>query len=370
MKKRKLAALTFAFIFALNTNVFAKSSVKASTPDTEKVSQEEEIKTLTVEEAVELAIKNSKNLKTIEENQSISEDDLKDTSSDLRYASEYAEVTSFAVQLRNLTNRIANYKASTEIEKQSIELSIIQVFVSIIEAEDKLDLYDQQIALDKKQLDISKLKVDLGLLSQSDYDEQLNSYNKTVAGRESLKNSIDEAYISLNKVLGVDLDKKYKIELDIEYEPLGDVNLQTVIMKALSTNQSIKEKEDAAEVAKYEYEVFSSLYMSGTKEEKEAAYSQSTRAVSDAKTALEQNIRKLYNSIINIETEYNTKIEDLELKKSQLELKELQLSLGKITEIELEDFKYQITSLESNIKSNIYSHDILVRQFNNSDLIS
>ena len=50
-------------------------------------------------------------------------------------------------------------------------------------------------------------------------------------------------------------------------------------------------------------------------------------------------------------------------------MKETQLKLGKITQIELDQFKYSMEQLKAQQESAVRSYDLLVMQFNNSNLI-
>lgn len=361
LKRKGFIRLAAVILTAVMLNSYIVSAAEA----------EEEQEILTVDTAVSLAIKNSTELKNLSENKALAEDDADDANTDLFYATEYTDVTSLSVQLKNLRNNITTYNANEEITKEKIELSVIQYFAAIMKAQDDLMLYDKQLEITDKEMEIAKVKLGLGLLSQNDYDTQLLSYKTLKNDRNNLEISISDAFMSLNKLLGSkDLNKTYELELDIDYAPFDSSrSLSTTITKELSTNQSIKEKENSAEVAKYELDVYSALYSSEKKESKETKYAQAVRSLSDAKTELTQQITDVYNNIIKTEAEYNANIDSLEQKKKDLTVNQLQLSLGKITELDLLNAEYEINKLEAAIQNQIYSHDVLVRQFNNSNLI-
>ena len=60
---------------------------------------------------------------------------------------------------------------------------------------------------------------------------------------------------------------------------------------------------------------------------------------------------------------------ELENLKKQLQITELNLKLGKITAIEIEEHKYEIKKLENTMQEQIYQHELLMRKFKNSALL-
>lgn len=371
LKMIKGAMLVGSFVMAFNTaSAFAANTTESSSTENTSEQSGEDDNVLTVEEATERAIKYSKELKTMSESISLAQDDEKDTNRDLFYASEYNEVTSLAVQLKNLQNNIKNYMANSEVTKQSLELSVIQMFTSIIEAENSLELCDKQLELSQKDLELAELKVQLGLMTENEYNTEKNTYNKIETQRDTISISLDKAYTSLNRILGYDLDEKYAVKLDTEYTPFEEtMPLETKILKAIASSQTISEKEDSVAVAKYELDVYSSLYSNEKKESKQNSYNKASRELDDAKTNLRINITDLYNSIQTMEKQYNDNLAELEQMKTELAVKEVQYSLGKITLLELEKYQYEISSLENTIQNQVYDHDILLRKYENPDLI-
>ncbi len=325
---------------------------------------------LTVEEALELAIKNSNELKNISDKLYLAEDDAEDANHDLFYATEFNEVKSLSVQLKNLRNSIENYKTSSEVEKQKLELSVIELFTAIKQAESSLELFEKQLDISQRQLELSKVKLGLGLITENEYTDEKNNYNKIKTQMETTKISVDEAYTDLNKLLGKDLDEKYELKLDVEYKPFEpEQELETKILKSISSAADIKAKKEAVEVAKYEVDVYSELYSNDKKESKINNYNQASRSLDDAQTDMRVKITNLYNSIYTIENQYKDNTAELEQMKKELEIKKLSLSLGKITQLELDNYEYNIENLENQIQNQIYQHDILVREYENPDLL-
>jgi hypothetical protein len=373
MKKRFFAASLAAMLAVSSVSVYAGpvriKSTKTTTTQTSTAVTDEDDSVLTVDEAVSKAVAYSRTLKTLYENNELNELSADDTRTDLIWSNEYVEVTNLNVELKNLLYSIANYDENVAIEKEKIRLNIIELFAGIISAEDAIDMYDEQIELNERDLKIAEVKKGLGLLSQSEYDAMLVSNNNVKSSKQSLETQLDEAYNSLNKLLGQSLSLRYTVSLDVEYEELGDVNLEYDVSKAVSSSQTIKEKQEAATIAKYKLDVYSHEYSGGYKESAQSNYAQATRALDDAKTSMEASLRTTYNSIQTAETNYSNNLASLEQKKKELEIKKVQLGLGKITQLEYDKAEYEVKQLENTIKQSVYSHYVLVCKYNNPDLL-
>jgi hypothetical protein len=376
MKKRFFAASLAAMLAVSSVSVYAgpvrirstKTTATNSTQTSTDATDEDE-SVLTVDEAVSKAVAYSRTLKTLYENNELNELSADDTRTDLIWSNEYVEVTNLNVELKNLLYSIANYDENVAIEKEKIRLNIVELFAGIISAEDAVDMYEKQIELNERDLQIAEVKKNLGLLSQSEYDGMVVSNNNVKSSKQSLETQLDEAYTSLNKLLGQSLSLRYTVSLDVEYEALGDVNLEYDVSKAVSSSQTIKEKQEAATIAKYKLDVYSHEYSGGYKESAQSNYAQATRALADAKTSIEASLRTTYNSIQTAETNYNNNLANLEQKKNELAIKKVQLDLGKITQLEYDKAEYEIEQLENTIKQSVYSHYVLVSKYNNPDLL-
>jgi outer membrane protein TolC len=343
-----------------------KTTVTAKTP--EVTVQSNNAGELTVDEAVKKAIAYSHDLKTLNENLTLAEDDVDDANSDLHIATEYADVKRLDVQLKNLRKNIQSYTADTEIQKEKIRLSVIEYFAAIIHAEKQLELYEENMEIQSQQIEISKIKLEAGIISQNEYDNAVTSYNKTVSEKQSLEIATNNAYTSLNKLFGDDLNTRYTISLDIDYVPF-DGNLSSTVNKAVSSSQKVIEAEQTMNIAKYEYDVHSGLYSTGSKEEKLNAYAKATRDLADTKTNVETSITNVYNNILTLENTYKTNKDNLEQKEKDLEILKLKAELGKATELEVKQAEYEIKKLEADIQNSIYTHYVLTEEFSNPDLI-
>lgn len=385
--KKRLLCLVMAFTAAFCSSVGA-STIKMLDSGTKIISgaaasgssgdAAAPLNVLTVEDAVKKAVANSSSLKNIDENKDLSQTDLENTSTSIKYYS-YTEGSEpdymdLAVEYKRLVMALSDYDANSEVTKQKIEQSIREYFVSVIKAQNAIDLFEQSMDVQSKQIEIDGVKLKLGLISQTDYNTELNSYNTTKTNIETLRDNLDDAFSNLNVIMGTDQKTKYILEYECDYEPAADeMSLVSIVSKAQSGSYSIRQKKDALEIAKYDYEKYSlSLsdnYSSDTRDQKHAVYNQATRAYGDALDTIESTLTSLYNSLKEMEQNYANNVSTLKSKREQLAVSEKKLELGQITEHELNEEKYNIAELENTITNLEYDHDLLVRQLNNPDLV-
>jgi outer membrane protein TolC len=384
--KKKIICLALALSVLMTSNVFAVNTIlpsgtKLSSGSAKIVTTTEgdaDASSLTIEEAVAKAIANSSSLKTLDDNQELEETNFKNTSTSLTNydsddengANSYLDL---AVQYKRLATSIKNYDDSKEVTKQQLEQSIREYFIAIIEAENEIDLYEQNMAIQEQSIKIDETKLKLGLISQSEYDSAKNTYANLKSNRDTLENKLTSAYSNLNVILGTNTKERYNISYDCTYTREADtIVLASVISKAQSNSYSIKQKKNAVDIAKYDLEKYSlstsSNYSSDTRDTKEATYNKATRDYGDAIDNIEVTITNWYNSLKENEQSYADNISTLELKKSQLSIYETKLELGTITDLELQKYKYEIASLENTVETLKYNHDLLVRKLNNPDL--
>lgn len=334
------------------------------------------VKDLTIDQAVEKAINYSRTLKNIDESVEIAEINEKMA----RYAwqaSDNATATvGYSITLRQLRDNLKNYDKNKEVEKKSIEFNVRQLFYGLKDAEKSIALYDKQIELSKRQLEIYKVMISVGKMSQVDYNAKVTECENLEANRLSIQNSIDAAFRTLNQLMGENVNTKYNIILDdMEFNAVSDdLNLNGAIATGLAANQSLKELADKVELAKYTKDTYYYRSFTGEttsdKETIDSQYAQATRGYEDAKTLLVTKINGLYDDIKNAESEYKQNASKLKDMQSQLLVMETQLSLGKTTQIEVDAYKLSIEQLEAEMESSVRSYDLLLRQFDNSDLIS
>lgn len=355
MKNLKLICILITCIF-LNTTVFATSQYED----------------LTINRATEKAIEYSKTLKTLSENSLLAKESYDEVVKDYLITDQSHESLNLVTRLKNATNKLTNLKASQELEKENIKLSIINFFYSVISAEKELELYKESIDIAEKELRISDVKRKLGLISETEYNSQKLSYDKQVSELSNKELTITNAYRSLNNVLGDSSEKRYNLIIDKQYLTFSSIKdtgntLTSYITNGLSTSNKLTELKQNTDLAKYSVDTYSSLNTSSL-QSLEISYTQAQRILSEAQQNLEQSITDIYNNILKLEDNYSIKLKDLSKQESDITLLEIKYKLGTATELELIKAKYQLKLLELEIQNIIFNHNIYKIKIENINL--
>jgi outer membrane protein TolC len=357
MLKRRIVSLALSAVLALGCVLPAMA---AETTD--------ELQVLTIDEATQKAISYSHKLKSISESIDEAYDEQSDIVDQFNRATEGYNAMDLSTSVRRIRNTIANYELSEETEKISIGFSVKEFFANVILAEKDLELYNQNLEISGKELKVAELKLKLGKISQTEYDNQLNSYKKIESQIISKDNAIKNAYISLNTVLGVsDLETRYQLEYEPEFAEYSGDSLETTITKALSVSQTLLEKQRSYELSAYKLKNFTKLDVDSgeTRTQVQNDVSEQARNLADAKVSLEKEVRSDYDSIVQYQVDYKNACIQLSQLENELEIARVKYSLGKITEIELNKAEYEVENQKASVDKIVYDYTLLVERFDN-----
>lgn len=375
--KRKLIALTLAISAVLSSTTMADQKIvtKRTYVNPVTVNKKEgtttvDKKSITVEEAVEKAIAYSSTLKSAKENQEVAKLNLDDASFAFMYATEWAESDALAATVQNLNMAIRNYKSTQETTKQSIEYNVKKIFYGILDCKRNIKLYEESIALQEKNLKIADVQYKLGKISKTEYDAQYSAYETAKTNKKALENALNTTYASLNVLMGTNITTEYDIIVDTpEYRELGNINVENAMNYAVSTNATLKSAEDNAQTKKYALERYSSVNSSSKREEVLYAYSAATRSVDNTRASIQSAVKTLCENISAQEQTHRDNIKNLATETDKLTVLETQYKLGKTTQVAVDAQQLAVDKLKATIESEVFAHDLLVMQYNNSNLL-
>lgn len=379
MKKLKITAAAMAVIMSLNTaQVFAAVTTAQITQPTQ--AEETAELALTLETATAMAIKNSTTIKELNNNKA-SNDEKADNARDTLFSSgASAAYINYTITMNGLKFDEAVNEQNIVLREKLIAQLVSQGFVSIILAEDSYDEYLANMEIQKKNFNITEVKKQLGMISELDYTSAKQSYDDIVASEDSYKQTITDAYVSLNRIIGEDADKRYELAYDITYEELGSVDLSHQIYLAEDVDTTIKTKQETISSNDYALETYTRrnvndatgeiLDSSTSRESYQRSSSQLSLEISDRRAAIEDGVTSAYNAIIEQEKQYRELTTALANAKKEYEVKKVEMELGKITQLELDTLAYDILTQENVIKNLVYEHAKAITTFTDANLLS
>lgn len=391
MKRKVFLAAFAAFILCLNQMEIAQAkSIVVSKQETQMqethteeqtnavdfltvlaIAQREDAEVLTLDEAIEKAVKNSSALKQSNNSLKLSEKKVDRASNTYLASTSDASISN----LMNLIEQNASYSNSSisrEIEEESLKYSMKQTYVDIINTEREIALEKLMLSNSQKELIVTREKAKLGLLSQKDLADAELAYQTSLTGVQSKQKTLEDAYATFDILIGNNDGTTYQLILEPKYERLElDIPIESYATSKSASDLNVQKLKKEVEVAEQSLKTVNVDYSAGIDSLQEANNSLATAQMnlSDTKEELKNKIISCYNSILQKETEYDDAFAELENLKKTNEINQSKYDMGLITQIELEQTKEQIAQKESSIIQLMYEHMMLVEQLENTYLL-
>lgn len=348
-----------------NTNVFSFVSEL-------EITSNETRENLDIDTAIDMALKNSTELKTANLSLELSEKQVESSQNTVDYNTGSNGLQSILSLIKNQ----ASYKNSEEekaVTEQKIAYEMEQSFIEILNLERDIEISERNIDIQEKNLNISRAKYNMGLLSKQELNEAESSFEKSKENIETQKTNLKNAFKNLNIIIGEsDTSKEYNLLIDVDYEPVEiETSIETYAEARTLESVAVKNAERNLQVTKQSY-VVEQVSDTGTTVslmQAENSVSTSEMSLSDMKENMENQIVNLYNTIKSLETSIENNKKQLSDLNKNLEIAKLKYDMGSISEIELLQSENQVAEMENTIIEQIYQHNQNVKQLENVNLL-
>lgn len=386
VKGRTVAATAVAALL-VSTTAFAAEKPQESIPATEILTIEEaqaleaqKEKELTYEEAVELATKNSSDLRSVAE----TADYLQDLKEDIWDITGSFSVPTVSYQqwvdddiyaiyssIQNISSSMTKNRYSEELTKISLEATVKNYYTSIFSDQSSLELAKKDMAVKKTLWEQGQLKNQLGLLSDYDLQKLRSDYEQAQYNVTKLEMALEQEYLSFYNFIGQDREKDYTLVYDVEYAPYELPQPMTqYINSKMNTDYTIKLQEQALEDAEFNKNYMSMSSTNATSANNKHSYEEAKRSLKTAKDSKELAIQNAYNSILSLESQYDSALTTLEQAKAAQRAAEVNYKAGNTTSITLDQAALAVEQAQNAVTQLEYAHDMQIYQFENTELLS
>ncbi len=386
VKGRTVAATAVAALL-VSTTAFAAEKPQESIPATEILTIEEaqaleaqKEKELTYEEAVELATKNSSDLRSVAE----TADYLQDLKEDIWDITGSFSVPTVSYQqwvdddiyaiyssIQNISSSMTKNRYSEELTKISLEATVKNYYTSIFSDQSSLELAKKDMAVKKTLWEQGQLKNQLGLLSDYDLQKLRSDYEQAQYNVTKLEMALEQEYLSFYNFIGQDREKDYTLVYDVEYAPYDLPQPMTqYINSKMNTDYTIKLQEQAVKDAEFNKNYMSMSSSNATSANNKHSYEEAKRSLKTAKDSKELAIQNAYNSILSLESQYDSALTTLEQAKAAQRAAEVNYKAGNTTAITLDQAALAVEQAQNAVTQLEYAHDMQIYQFENTELLS
>lgn len=385
--KGKTVAATAMAALLVSTTAFAAEKPQESIPATEILTIEEaqaleaqKEKELTFEEAVELATKNSSDLRSVAE----TADYLQDLKEDIWDITGSFSVPTVSYQqwvdddiyaiyssIQNISSSMTKNRYSEELTKISLEATVKNYYTSIFSDQSSLELAKKDMAVKKTLWEQGQRKNQLGLLSDYDLNTLRSDYEQAQYNVAKLEMALEQEYLSFYNFIGEDREKDYTLVYDVEYAPYGLPQPMTqYINSKMNTDYTIKLQEQAVEDAEFNKNYMSMSSTNATSSNNKHSYEEAKRSLKTAKDSKELAIQNAYNSILSLESQYDSAVTTLEQAEAAQRAAEVNYKAGNTTAITLDQAALAVEQAQNAVTQLEYAHDMQIYQFENTELLS
>ena len=315
---------------------------------------EESIQELSIEEALEIALVHSKELKKIKS--SIDEKDIvlddareyvKFTPIDSSYPSGYDNVMkSFYSADSDFRITEKNY----EFQKENVAVNVKNAYYAIKVAQGKYLASQESLRLNEVKLRQENARFNVGTSTKF----QLEAAKSALAGARAKltdsERSLDAAYLELNKFLDYSPDARPILTSEPEFKFAQITDIETVVNKALNNSFTIWSKEELVNLNK-KLKIYNKYYDIG--EEKE---SQAKLELSSAKDDMGQQVRDLCNNIKYLEIAYANLRQQQDTANEALRVIKTQKDVGMVTVDAVLEKEYNVKDVDAGIKEVTAGH--------------
>lgn len=385
--KGKTVAATAMAALLVSTTAFAAEKPQESIPATEILTIEEaqaleaqKEKELTFEEAVELATKNSSDLRSVAE----TADYLQDLKEDIWDITGSFSVPTVSYQqwvdddiyaiyssIQNISSSMTKNRYSEELTKISLEATVKNYYTSIFSDQSSLELAKKDMAVKKTLWEQGQRKNQLGLLSDYDLNTLRSDYEQAQYNVTKLEMALEQEYLSFYNFIGEDREKDYTLVYDVEYAPYELPQPMTqYINSKMNTDYTIKLQEQAVKDAEFNKNYMSMSSTNATSANNKHSYEEAKRSLKTAKDSKELAIQNAYNSILSLESQYDSALTTLEQAKAAQRAAEVNYKAGNTTAITLNQAALAVEQAQNAVTQLEYAHDMQIYQFENTELLS
>lgn len=385
--KGKTVAATAVAALLVSTTALAAEEPKESIPATEILTIEEaqaleaqKEKELTYEEAVELATQNSSDLRSVAE----TADYLQDLKEDIWDITGSFSVPTVSYQqwvdddiyaiyssIQNISSSMTKNRYSEELTKISLEATVKNYYTSIFSDQSSLELAKKDMEVKKTLWEQGQRKNQLGLLSDYDLNTLRSDYEQAQYNVTKLEMALEQEYLSFYNFIGEDREKDYTLVYDVEYTPYELPQPMTqYINSKMNTDYTIKLQEQALEDAEFNKNYMSMSSTNATSANNKHSYEEAKRSLKTAKDSKELAIQNAYNSILSLESQYDSALTTLEQAKAAQRAAEVNYKAGNTTSITLDQAALAVEQAQNAVTQLEYAHDMQIYQFENTELLS
>jgi|GEM_PF-2550120 len=322
--------------------------------------------TLDVNQAVNMALKNSTALKTADYN--VERANEVQEAADLKVIyiptspsnSPTADAYYTGAVSASISARMA-VKTKT-VEEDRVVLTAVRDYNSLLNAIADQEYAKQNVATTLMQYNNNRISYDLGIVSSSQLIGYQASYQAAKAGLDRANLALDKAYLTFNSLLGLPIASRPVLSEKPAYSALKLASADAKISGILDQCPTVWLAEQSAKLANLQ----ASLWNAASNTPYEAQIIDTKKAeltASDTRTQMRDLINGLYNGIEQSEAAYDIYSQQVKAQTETVRVKRIMFDLGMATKYDVMSAELLLADYQRTLNSTINNHEYLEMAF-------
>lgn len=320
---------------------------------------------ISVQDAVDLAMKNNDNIKTAalnkenaNLNRSIGQKQYAQSVVDgPQYSTFGQDATLYQLKIKDLQSDI--YSLAYDYTKESVEVGIRQLYWNVLLQQSSIEAAESALAYAEKQYKAAQLKQTVGMLTQTSVSQAKASVDAAKATLTTAEGNLQTALNSLKKQMGVKENTELVLTEELpELTPIDISDLDYYVNKMVMNAPTLKIQDKTVEANEYGTkankigiitsgigftnpltgeELGGKLTYSQEDQERQTEISTETAKITRDTTEkdLRDNVRSLYYDALSLESNYEAVKQAMLTAEAALETKQQMYDLGMATALDL-----------------------------------
>lgn len=329
------------------------------------------VKSLTLKEATDLAMKNNPDIKIADLSIKKSELEYKNAKYnsdklDADYVNTYQLGIVKWLTPKQKENALAVTTKQGDVTKKSVMFDVENRYYNVLKAERNLAVKREALKYFQDQLKIAQAAYKVGTKAKLD----VNTIEAAVAGAQaqvvSEENNYRTGVMELNRIIGLELDTQLKLTTQFTLEKTGtSIKVEEVIKKALEDNLEILIAKNTMELSKINYDVAKKFYMGGVTildtAEIDAQVAQAQ--LDKQKLATTSTVRQSYLTLFSLEKVLDWNKKEVEKAAENARIYKLKYEAGLATSLDVKKAAIDLEEARNNLTETIYKYNLLKSQF-------
>ena len=263
-----------------------------------------------------------------------------------------------------------NAKKACSMAEKSLRLSVSKAFYDVLKAESTVAAAEAGLARAESQLKTTQAMFEAGLVAKTDVlTAEVGVANARVAVVSAAKLR-DMAQMSLNQLMGVDLNRKYTVDPEADNQEVAsaaidEIDIESIVSSVLPKRLDVSQASDALNQARLYLEITGAYYAPNVWTVRQASMSVDSAAIALdlVKKAAELEIRLAHQTLLEAAKRYEMSKKAMEQAEENLRLANLRYESGVGTLLEIVTAEAMLKQVQAQLIQARYDFSLAKAQF-------